>query len=121
MAKKPRSPAQKMFVYKQSCRMLWRRSPMYWEARRRDRVGPNRALCRGCKNEVDQRLTVMDHIEPVVSPGQDPLDAALWASRLNCPSSGLQTLCDDCNGKKTGAENKLRTKRVKTSPKKKEG
>lgn len=115
MEKKERSPAQKMATYKQACRDLWKRSPMYWAARKRDWIGPNVALCRGCANGVDQRLTVMDHIEPIIAPGQDPLDAALWASRLNCPAAGLQTLCDVCNRKKTGGENKLRTKGVKGS------
>jgi 5-methylcytosine-specific restriction endonuclease McrA len=109
--KKERSPAQKMATYRNACRDLWHRSPMFWEAFRRDRVGPGVARCRSCGKDVDQRLTKMDHIEPVIAPGQDPLDAALWASRLNCTASGLQTLCDSCNGIKTGKENSQRGKK----------
>lgn len=57
---------------------------------------------------MDSRLLDVDHIEPKMAPGQDPLDIGLFAARLNCPASGLQALCKGCHNKKTGGENKKR-------------
>lgn len=109
--KKERSPAQKLAWYKRSCRENWHKSPMYWGAYNNAKISPGRLGCAGCGREEDARLCEIDHKEPVLAPGQDPMDISLWAARLNCAASGLQVLCEDCHKSKTGNENRKRVKR----------
>lgn len=109
--KKERSPAQKLAWYKRSCRENWHKSPMYWEAYNRAKVRPGVLRCEDCRDEYDARLCEIDHKEPIVAPGQDPMDISLWATRLNCPAVGLQVLCETCHERKTSSENRKRVKR----------
>jgi hypothetical protein len=109
--KTERSAAQKLATYKRACRENWHKSPMYWQAYNRAKVRPGILVCEECKSETDRRLIEIDHIAPVVEPGQDPLDIALWSFRLNCPGSALKVLCSLCHGKKTACENRRRVKR----------
>jgi|SRR6185437_8505343 len=111
--KKARSDAQKLATYKRMLRDAWHRSPMYWAAYNRAKSRPGIINCERCGHETDSRLMEMDHIEPIVVPGSDAADIALWAFRLNCPASGLQALCEACHGSKTAAENRKRVKRGK--------
>lgn len=105
------TPAQKMGQYKGKMAKLWHESPMFWEARARCWVRTGVSKCEKCGVEVNSKLIEIDHIEPKSAPGQDPLDAALYASRLNCPSGKLQALCANCHHTKTGKENSKRVKR----------
>lgn len=70
------------------------------------RTGVSR--CEKCGLEINSKLIEVDHIEPKMAPGQDPLDLQLFAARLNCPASGLQALCEACHKPKTGGENRNR-------------
>lgn len=81
------------------------------EVMRRCWVRTGVSRCEKCGVEVNSKLIEVDHIEPKMAPGQDPLDIALFAARLNCPASGLQALCENCHRPKTGSENKRRIKR----------
>lgn len=85
---------------------------MYHEARARARISVGVSRCEKCGDQLDSRLLDVDHIEPKMAPGQDPLDIALFAARLNCPATGLQSLCSRCHRPKTGAENKRRVKGI---------
>lgn len=107
-------PTQAAGYYKGKLSKLWHESPMFHEAKARCWVRVGVSRCEKCKTEMDSRLLDIDHIEPKQAPGQDPLDIALFAARLNCPTSGLQALCKNCHNSKTGKEN---SKRVGTRQK----
>jgi len=105
-----RTPAQKLGYYKKCLRDLWHKSPMYWEAWHRAHLKVGISKCEECGSEINQKLIEIDHMEPVVVPGQDPADISLWAARLNCPASLLKALCESCHRTKTAAENSQRHK-----------
>lgn len=105
------SPGAGSQYYRGKLTRLWKESPMYHEARARAWVRTGVSRCEKCGTEMDSRLLDVDHIEPKMAPGQDPLDIALFAARLNCPSKGLQSLCSRCHRPKTGSENKRRVKK----------
>jgi len=96
--------------YRGKLTRLWKESPMYHACRARCWRRTGVSACEKCGKELDSRLLDIDHIKPKLAPGQDPLDIALFAARLNCAASGLQALCSDCHHAKTGGENKQRTK-----------
>lgn len=67
--------------------------------------------CAQCHQIVRAKDTVIDHIEPVVDPYQNPTDFDwnLFVERLFCEKQGLQLLCKSCHiGGKTTGENNLR-------------
>lgn len=84
---------------------------MYWEAYRRAWAATGLLKCESCASETNAKLIEMDHVEPIVAPGQDPADISLWAARLNCPASGLRALCEKCHRAKTGTENSQRRRK----------
>jgi hypothetical protein len=102
------SPTAAAGYYKGKLSKLWHESPMYHAAKARAWVRTGISRCEKCRTEMDSRLLDVDHIEPKAAPGQDPLDIALFAARLNCPVTGLQCLCKACHNPKTGAENTKR-------------
>lgn len=103
-----RTAAQTYGFYRAKLTKLWKESPMYHEAVARSFVSTGVRRCAKCGAEIHYKLIEVDHIEPKMAPGQDPFDIALFAGRLNCPSSGLQVLCEGCHRPKTTAENKQR-------------
>ncbi len=110
--KKERTPAQKLAAYKRALRDAWHRSPMYWESYNRNKIEPGVIKCDECGRPTNSKLIEMDHVEPVCAIGQDPANIALWVFRLNCSSTGLRPLCENCHQSKTTAENSKR-KRAK--------
>jgi 5-methylcytosine-specific restriction endonuclease McrA len=102
-------PSQAAGYYKGKLSKLWHESPMYHAAKARAWRRTGVSACEKCGTEMDSRLLDIDHIEPKQAPGQDPLDIALFAARLNCPVTGLQALCKGCHNPKTGLENSKRT------------
>lgn len=107
-------PTQAAGYYKGKLSKLWHESPMFHEVKARCWVKTGVSKCEKCGNEVNSKLIEVDHINPKAAPGQDPLDIQLFASRLNCPASQLQALCENCHHSKTGGEN---SKRVGTRQK----
>lgn len=97
--------------YRGKLTRLWCESPMYHEAKRRAWVRTGVSKCEQCGIEVNSKLIEIDHIEPKMAPGQDPLDISLFAARLNCAAAKLRAICEDCHHKKTGIENSQRVKR----------
>jgi len=92
-------------------RLVWYRSPPYWEAMRRVKIESNQYRCEGCKGIFKLREVQVDHIEPVVSVKTGWRGLAEFAFRLFCPASGLQVLCEDkCHLAKSTNENKDRKK-----------
>jgi hypothetical protein len=108
------TPEQGSQYYRGKLTRLWKESPMYHAAKRRAWIKTGVSRCEKCGLNMDSRLLDIDHIEPKMAPGQDPLDIALFASRLNCPASGLQALCANCHRPKTGGENKLRKRTIQS-------
>lgn len=126
---KPKPP----HVYLNSAaRKVW-----YWSAQRKEAikqasVGPDLVRCTECKKLLPKAsqfvpgrkkkkcLYAVDHIVPVVQPGEkspqlplstDCLSWDVWLSRLMFGAQ--QVLCLPCHQKKTNAENK--TRRAKTN------
>lgn len=67
--------------------------------------------CAQCHQIVRAKDTVIDHIEPVVDPYQNPTDFDwnLFIERLFCEKQGLQLLCKLCHTEgKTAEENSIR-------------
>lgn len=104
------TPAQIYGNYRGKLSKLWKESPMYHEANARAFVRTGVRRCEKCSAEIHYKLAETDHIEPKMAPGQDPMNIALFAARLNCPATGLQVLCEACHRAKTGRENSKRTK-----------
>lgn len=105
------SPMAASGYYRGKLSRLWAESPMRHEVMKRCWVRTGVSRCEKCKLEINSKLIEVDHIEPKMAPGQDPLDIQLFAARLNCPASGLQALCEACHKPKTGSENKRRVKK----------
>lgn len=114
MAKKEKTPAQKVGWYKRDLKMLWNRSPMKWECYSRAKLRPSYIKCEKCGNETYWKLSETDHVNPVVPVAPDKLDqlfpgadydVAKYAFRLNVPGKDLQQLCEGCHKPKSKAEN----------------
>lgn len=110
MAKKERTPAQKIASYIGQLKLQWSRSPMKWEAFHRARVGPGLVRCEKCKVETHWKLAEIDHIVPIVEIGGER-DPAMEAMRMNCSPSGLMVLCEACHKAKSKSENAQRRKK----------
>jgi 5-methylcytosine-specific restriction endonuclease McrA len=106
------TPIQASGFYRGKLSRIWHESPMFHTAKARAWVRTGVSKCENCGHEVNSKLVEVDHVEPKMAPGQDPLDIALFAARLNCPASGLQVLCETCHHIKTGGENKLRKRTI---------
>ena len=88
---------------------LWRESPMYWTALRKQKKDTNQYQCEKCERIFKLREVQVDHIKPKIDPKTGWVDIATFMSRLNCPPEDLQVLCaDSCHIEKTGKENKER-------------
>lgn len=89
---------------------LWRESPMYWEALRNAKIAVDEYRCAKCDYHFRLREVEVDHIEPKIAPETGWKDCSTFAARLNCPTSGLQVLCEDtCHKEKTAQENSKRS------------
>lgn len=90
-------------------RLLWHRSPPFWEAMHRVKQGSNQYQCEGCKKVFKLREVQVDHIQPVIDPTDGWVSIQEFVWRLFCPAAGLQVLCQDvCHAEKTRKENKRR-------------
>lgn len=90
-------------------RLIWHRSPTYWEAMRRVKQGSNQYKCEGCQRVFKLREVQVDHKEPVIDPETGWSGLSEFARRLFCASTGLQVLCQDkCHLEKSKKENKKR-------------
>jgi hypothetical protein len=76
-------------------RLLWHRSPPFWDAMRKVKLGPNQYKCQGCQGIFKLREVQVDHIEPVVEPEKGWCGLSEFARRLFVESSKLQVLCQD--------------------------
>lgn len=62
--------------------------------------------CRKCKKDFPAKLVQVDHIQPVVTPGEGFVDWNTFVERLFCDKDNLQVLCTACHDKKTQKEKK---------------
>lgn len=92
-------------------RLVWYRSPPYWDAMRKVKIESNKYQCEGCKGIFKLREVQVDHKEPVISVTKGWCGLSEFARRLFVESSGLQVLCEDkCHLEKSTNENKDRKK-----------
>lgn len=88
---------------------LWRESPMYFIALKKQKKDVNQYICQQCEKVFKLREVQVDHIEPKVDPKTGWIDVGTFMLRLNCPPEKLQVLCaDTCHKAKTMIENNKR-------------
>lgn len=80
----------------------------YNSAKAAARVSRGRYKCAKCQKQFRNGEFQMDHIQPVIQPGEGFRSYDDFISRLYCGASGLQLLCKPCHQKKTNKENKKR-------------
>lgn len=64
--------------------------------------------CRLCRQVVRNKDKKIDHILPVVNPGEGFTGWDRFCERLFCNAAGFQVLCDVCHKEKTDKENNER-------------
>lgn len=102
---KPKKPWNGQAKAIQALRKVWKHSPMRAEAiaAARDARNPKHLVCAKCGVSMHEKLAAIDHVVPVVGPegfrGWDE-----FFSRLMCPASNLQALCEACHKVKTKEE-----------------
>lgn len=73
--------------------------------------------CAKCKKDFPAKETQVDHIIPVVDPGQGFVDWNTYIPRMFCPKENLQLLCTKCHDIKTLKETKRKSTRLSKQPK----
>jgi hypothetical protein len=88
-------------------RKVWKYSPTRLKAFKdaADPLNPKHVICASCKASVHQKLSIAEHLEPVVPvTGFDNWDA--YIARMQ--SEHLAVFCEACAKEKTKAENAQR-------------
>jgi len=62
--------------------------------------------CKKCRKDFPAKMVQVDHIKPVVLPGEGFVDWNTFIERLFCDKGNLQVLCLGCHEKKTKKEKK---------------
>jgi len=66
--------------------------------------------CEICRNRIEKKELVVDHVDPVVSPKLGWQGWDEYYKRLFCPAAQLQVIHKTCHRKKTNEENAERRK-----------
>jgi hypothetical protein len=63
--------------------------------------------CAKCKKDWPQKEVQVDHVLPVVDPGQGFVDWNTYITRLFCDKDNLTVLCLQCHHEKTKGEKEI--------------
>lgn len=74
--------------------------------------------CAGCGGEFSLKNVCVDHIEPVIKPGQGFVSWDVYIERMFCTKENLQVLCSKCHDVKTAMEKEEKKNENKRNSKK---
>lgn len=64
--------------------------------------------CASCHQDFSAKNVAVDHIEPVISPGEGFVDWNTYIERMFCSVDNFQILCSNCHDIKSASEKQQR-------------